>query len=92
MKTHWPLTLSSAGITDGEVPTMTNRYQVIERSESGHCCFECTVVDTSRPDMSADGGKAPMIIDGRQIYETVCECFSIENAKLVAEALNRMKH
>lgn len=26
-----------------------SRYQVRSRSESGHCCFEATVVDTHTP-------------------------------------------
>lgn len=49
------------------------RYEVREGSESCHCCFEATVVDTTKPD------------------EIICECFSIEYAKKIAEALNKEK-
>lgn len=45
------------------------RYQVVVGSQSCHCCFEATGVDTSRPN-------------------TVCECFSMEDAQLICDALN----
>jgi hypothetical protein len=45
------------------------RYQVIEGSGSGHCCFEATVVDTSK-------------------MNTACECFRMEDAQLICDALN----
>ena len=52
------------------------RYQVIEGSKSGHCCFDATVVDTSH-------------VKGSELYsEVVCECFSMENAQLICDALN----
>lgn len=57
------------------------RYQVIEGSQSVHCCFVATVVDTDKPHM----------IGGKQYndqFESVCECFDIEDAKRIASALN----
>ena len=54
------------------------RYVVIEKSQSSHCCFEATVVDTHKPSPYNEGQ-----------FEQVCECFDIEDAERVAEALNR---
>ncbi len=54
------------------------RYQVIEGSVTGHCCFEATVVDTSRLNTA-----------GYVRYsEIVCECYSMEDAQLICDALN----
>jgi hypothetical protein len=49
------------------------RYQVIDYSVSGHCCFEYTVVDMAT---------------GCDAYKSVCECFSRAAAEQVARALN----
>lgn len=55
---------------------MSERYKVVEGSESGHCCFGATVVDTqtSNPSLFCD--------------ELVCECFDMESAQKIADALN----
>lgn len=57
------------------------RYRIVEGSQSVHCCFGYTVVDTSKP----------YLIHGKQ-YENqfiaVCECFYKEEADLVCRALN----
>lgn len=53
------------------------RYKIIEGSESTHCCFTHTVVNThiqSFPNLP--------------YFETVAECFSKEDAELVCKALN----
>lgn len=58
------------------------RYKIVTGSQSGHCCFEATVVDT----------KYPVIYHGihyNDQYEAVCESFSASNAELIAAALNR---
>lgn len=56
-----------------------NRYQVLERSESGHsCCFDASVIDTARP---------CNIIPGR--FYVMCECEDEENAELIAKLLNK---
>lgn len=58
------------------------RYEVVKGSQSGHCCFEATVVDTQRP----------VIYHGvhyKDQYEAVCESFSVADAELIAAALNR---
>ncbi len=61
---------------------MSERYKVVDGSESAHCCFEATVVDTTKP----------LMIGGEHYnnrYVEVCECFSIEEANLIANALNQ---
>lgn len=50
------------------------RYKVIKGSESGHCCFEATVVDTHVQTLGHD--------------DWVCECFDLPRAHQIAEALN----
>jgi hypothetical protein len=53
----------------------------VEGSQSSHCCFEATVVDTQRPCM----------IQGKQYngqFEAVCECFEVADANMIAKALN----
>lgn len=57
------------------------RYKVVEGSQSGHCCFECTVVDTTKP----------VMIGGEQYegqFEAVCEAFTIEDGDMIVKALN----
>jgi len=60
---------------------MAHRYKIVDESQSAHCCFSHTVVDTSRPKMIA--GK-----HYKDQYEIVCECFDEEDAVLVRDALN----
>lgn len=57
------------------------RFKVIDGSQSCHCCFEFTVVDTSKPVMI--GGKH---YEGQ--FEPICECFERADADLIASALN----
>lgn len=57
------------------------RFLKINESQSAHCCFEYTVVDTTKP----------YIINGEQYkgrFESVCECFEEEHAQLICDALN----
>jgi hypothetical protein len=68
--------------------TMTNdaepRYKVIKESQSAHCCFEATVVDTHKLEMTLkdrDGLEYPL-------YSQVCECFEIMDAHKICDALN----
>lgn len=51
------------------------RYTIVEGSKTGHCCFEASVVDTERK--SKLGDPYP-----------VCECFSMNDAILIRDALN----
>lgn len=57
------------------------RYQVVKGSQTAHCCFEATVVDTATP--LRDSGDEPM-----EWFEDVCECLSVEHAEMIAKALN----
>jgi len=50
------------------------RYKVIDKSVSGHCCFEATVMDTYDTQDMPDGS-------------IVCECFEKADAEKVAAAL-----
>lgn len=60
---------------------MSARYRVVEGSQSCHCCFDATVVDTTRP----------IMVGGRHFnneYKEVCECLDIEDAQTIVDALN----
>ncbi len=62
------------------------RYAVYKGSKSAHCCFEATVVDTTKPKII--GGEHYRGSDGQLHYETVCECFCESDAEMVCRALN----
>lgn len=51
------------------------RYKVVAGSQSGHCCFDCTVVDTTKPSHG-------------DTFELICECFDMDEAQTIADALN----
>lgn len=60
----------------------TSRYRAIDGSQSAHCCFEATVVDTTKP----------VMIGGQQYenqFEAVCECFDKSEAERIARCLNK---
>ncbi len=61
------------------------RYAIMNCSKSAHCCFTHTVIDRTKPEIL--GGKHYEDENGKH-YETICECFSLEDAELVANALN----
>jgi hypothetical protein len=52
----------------------TKRYRVVKGSESAHCCFEATVVDTTKE------------VVGH--YDWICECFDLSRAHAIADAMN----
>lgn len=54
-----------------------HRYQVVRESQSGHCCFVATVVDTATPLEWPEGE-----------FKSVCECFELKDARKIAKALN----
>lgn len=62
------------------------RYAIFDGSKSAHCCFEYTVVDTDSPEFI--NGEHYKDRKGRLYYETICECFCLEDAELVCAALN----
>lgn len=50
------------------------RYIVVSESETGHCCFVASVIDTELPETS--------------LRMPVCECFTLEYAHQICDALN----
>lgn len=62
------------------------RYKIFNGSRSAHCCFNATVMDTTKPIII--GGEHYAESDGQLHYETVCECFNLKDAKLICDALN----
>jgi len=63
-----------------------DRYTIYKGSQSWHCCFAATVVDTTKPEIR--GGEHYKDQTGQLQYESVCECFTIEDAERIADALN----
>lgn len=66
---------------------VSHRYAWQSGSQSGHCCFEATVVDTSKPEKDINGQKLTDD-NGLLIYFPVCECFDEECAVLICASLN----
>jgi len=58
---------------------MSGRYKVLVGSQSGHCCFDYTVVDTLKPHP---------VYASQGLFGAICETFSEEEAHAVARALN----
>lgn len=65
-----------------------DRYIIYKGSKSAHCCFEATVMDSTRPEII---GGEHYEDEGGKHYETVCECFEMEDAELVCRALNALE-
>lgn len=60
---------------------MAERFVVLQGSWSSHCCFEATVVDTTKP----------VFLHGAHYndkYKPLCECFDPEDAVRIAKAMN----
>lgn len=57
------------------------RFQVIYISNSAHCCFQATVLDTET--------REPYSTAHNPCYLAVCECFEPEDADRIAAALNK---
>ena len=62
--------------TEKQSTTTKSRFEVREGSQSCHCCFDYTVVDTTKPE------------DYEDHCHTMCECFDKEEAEQIAAALN----
>lgn len=70
-----------------------SRYKIVDGSESAHCCFNATVVDTAKPMFFPGSGKPITRYNGdqeEQCCETICECFTMADAELVCRALNAL--
>lgn len=57
-----------------------SRYIVMQKSITSHCCFVASVLDTTKPQNYRD--------ECGWHYDPICECFSLEDAKTVCDALN----
>lgn len=64
---------------------MNVRYKIIEGSETGHCCFESTIVDTHRFNEVPEGSLASKLPPKPVI---VAEVFNLSDAELIVDALN----
>lgn len=58
-----------------------SKFIVVNGSQSGHCCFDWTVVDTTKPEII--GGE-----HYKNQFEPICECYEKEQADEIAKALN----
>ena len=58
------------------------RYKVVAGSQSCHCCFSATIVDTTKPLEQYEG------FDSLPEFDSVCECFDSESSELICNALN----
>lgn len=54
-----------------------DRFVILEDSDSGHCCFEYSILDTEKINEVWS-----------EKYESICETFDIESAESICEALN----
>lgn len=64
-----------------------SRYKVVDGSQSHHCCFDATVVDTTKPAMMGDEQYCD---DNGPQFDSICECFDIDEANVICAALNAM--
>lgn len=67
---------------------MTDRYGIYNASQSAHCCFRYTVVDLTKPHIIA--GEHYEDENGKH-YDPLCECFDLESAEQIVDALNAME-
>ncbi len=61
--------------------TAEPRYKIVRGSQSYHCCFGSTIVDTTKPVMIGE-------YHYENQFEPVCECFEDKDAELICRALN----
>lgn len=59
-----------------------NRYIVEEGSDSSHCCFEWSVMDTHTK-------TSKNYLTGGFYLKCVCECFDKEDAENICNLLNK---
>ena len=54
-----------------------DRFIILEDSDSGHCCFEYSILDTKKTNEV-----------WLKKHESICETFDIESAESICKALN----
>ena len=67
------------------------RYQIFRGSQSLHCCFDATVVDTTKPIIISGEHYKDTGEECRYHYESVCECFEMKDANRICAALNALE-
>lgn len=67
------------------------RYQIYKGSQSAHCCFDATVVDTTKPHIIDGEHYKDPGADGQYHYGVMCECFRAEDAEMICDALNALE-
>ena len=63
---------------------MKERYKIVEGSESAHCCFSATILDTHQPEDCTNA-------DGTPYYYNLAECFYIKDAENIVKALHQQE-
>lgn len=63
---------------------MSARFVVVDGSQSAHCCFGFTVVDTTKPVMIGANH-----YEGQ--FEPICETFERADAEMITDHLNAEK-
>lgn len=61
-----------------------SRYIIIEKSVSGHCCFNYSIIDTK------EGTEDYSTEDDVYWKNNIAETFNYEDAELIINALNKL--
>ena len=64
-------------INENNLHGSLDRFIILNDSNSGHCCFEYSILDTEKIDEAWP-----------EKYESICETFDIHSAKTICNALN----
>ena len=67
----------------------SERFKLVEKSASGHCCFEYSILDKENPQTRVDGS-AIVDEDGEPYYHIVCETYDKVYAEMILSVLNNM--
>lgn len=63
------------------------RFEIYTGSQTAHCCFKYTVVDTTKPYFI--GGDHYKDRTGQYQFDQLCECFDYESAEMIVNVLNK---
>lgn len=55
------------------------RYEIVEGSQTGHCCFVATIIDTY-----TNRNLYPKDLE----HNALCECMDVDDAQKICAALN----
>ncbi len=66
------------------------RYHLHKGSDSSHCCFACSVIDTQPQKNHGPLNDYRLDFEnGIPQFEAVCECMNEDDAQRICDALNR---